>query len=118
MSKASVPVDIAVLAFPEVTASGVFGIYDLFLSAGRDWGRIVEGRPGPTLMQPRIASARGEAFAAGNGVMIKPEVTLDACPAPTIVCVPEILLAPEDSLDGKFEAEIAWLQKCYAAGAV
>ena len=42
------PVTVAVLAFPEATASVVYGMYDLFMSAGRDWGVVVEGRPGPS----------------------------------------------------------------------
>jgi hypothetical protein len=32
------PVDIAILVFPENSASVVYGLYDLFLSAGRVWG--------------------------------------------------------------------------------
>lgn len=118
MSHAPVPIDIAILAYPETSASVVFGMYDLFLSAGRDWGVIVEGRPGQSLMRPRIASRRGEAFAAGNGVPITPEVTLEQFPRPAIVCVPEILFSFDEPLAGRFEAEIAWLQKCYASGAV
>jgi transcriptional regulator GlxA family with amidase domain len=116
MSQAPAPVDIAVLAFPEATASVVFGMYDLFFSAGRDWSVIVEGRPGPTLMQPRIASAHGGAFIAGNGVLITPEITLEQCRAPAIVCVPD-LLSPSEPLDGRFRGEIEWLKECYAAGA-
>jgi transcriptional regulator GlxA family with amidase domain len=117
MSRRPAPVDIAVLAFAESSASVVFGMYDLFLSAGRDWGVIVEGRPGPTLMQPRIVAAHGEAFAAGNGVRITPEMTLERCPAPTIVCVPELLISPSESLEGRLATEIGWLKGCYAAGA-
>jgi transcriptional regulator GlxA family with amidase domain len=118
MSHAPVPIEIAVLAYPQTSASVVFGMYDLFLSAGRDWGAIVEGRPGPSLMRPRIASKHGEAFTVGNGVPIKPEVTLEQFPRPAIVCVPEILFSPGEPLDRRFDAEIAWLQKCYASGAV
>ncbi len=117
MSRSQPPVDIAVLAFPEATASVIFGMYDLFLSAGRDWGMIVEGRPGPTLMRPRIASAHAGPFAAANGVRITPEVTLDECKAPAIVCVPELLVSPAESLEGRFTREVAWLKACYAAGA-
>jgi transcriptional regulator GlxA family with amidase domain len=117
MSATQPPVDIAVLAFPEATASVVFGLYDLFLSAGRDWGVIVEGRPGPTLMRPRVVSAHVGAFAAANGVCITPELTLDDCPAPAIVCVPELLITPAEPLAGRFRREIAWLKACYATGA-
>jgi transcriptional regulator GlxA family with amidase domain len=117
MRQARAPIEIAILVYPQTSASVVFGMYDLFLSAGRDWNMIVDGHPGPTLMQPRLASRHEQAFAAGNGVLIKPEVTLERCPAPAIVCVPEIL-SPDEALDGRFETEIAWLQKCYAAGAM
>ena len=46
------PVAVAVLAFPETTASVVFGLYDLFVSAGRDWGLVLDGQPGPELDAP------------------------------------------------------------------
>jgi transcriptional regulator GlxA family with amidase domain len=119
MSEPGIPIDVAVLAFPDTTASVVFGMYDLFVSAGRDWSLIVEGRAGPVLMQPRIASVQREAFTAGNGVLIQPQVTLEQCPAPAIVCVPEILLPPKDeALNGRFAAEITWLKQCHAAGSV
>ena len=117
MPDTSSPVNVAVLAFPEATASVVFGMYDLFLSAGRDWGLVVEGHPGPSLLRPTLASARHGAFAAGNGVWITPEVTLDRCPPPDIVCVPEVQVAPGESLDGRLRAEIEWLKHAHAAGA-
>jgi transcriptional regulator GlxA family with amidase domain len=87
----------------------------LFLSAGRDWDRIVHGRDGPTLMQPRLVAKSAEPFAVGNGVLIKPERALERCPAPAIVCVPEVL--DPDELQG-LDREIAWLRQCHAAGAV
>lgn len=112
------PIEIAVLAYPETSASVLFGMYDLFLSAGRDWGAIVEGRPVESLMRPRIVSRHAEPFTAGNGVQIKPELRLEELRAPAIVCVPEILFAMGESLEGRFDEEIAWLKRCYAAGAV
>ena len=77
MSDDRPPVDVAILAFAETSASVVYGFYDLFHCAGRDWGLIVDGRPGPTLMAPRVVSARGEPFVAGNGVRVTPDATLD-----------------------------------------
>jgi transcriptional regulator GlxA family with amidase domain len=92
-------------------------MYDLFVSAGRDWGLVVEGRPGPSPLRPRLVSAHRGAFPAANGVWITPEVTLDQCPPPDIVCVPELQIAPGESLDGRLREEIAWLKRCHAAGA-
>jgi hypothetical protein len=44
--------NVAILAVPEVTASALYSIYDLFASAGRDWGFITTGVPGRALMRP------------------------------------------------------------------
>lgn len=113
----SMPPTIAILAMPETSASVVYGMYDLFMSAGRDWGLIVEGRPGPELLRPQVVSVQAGSFAAGNGVLITPQATLSDCPAPQVVCVPELLVPPGESMQGRFMAEIAWLKRCHAAGA-
>ncbi len=115
MSTSHFPVSVAILAFPEITASVTYGMYDLFMAAGRDWGFVVDGQPGPALMRPRIVSTRTEAFAAANDVPIAPQATLDECA--DIVCVPELALPPGEPLTGRFTDEIAWLKRCYAQGA-
>jgi transcriptional regulator GlxA family with amidase domain len=116
MSEERRPISVAILAFPEVTASVVYGLYDLFRSAGRDWGMIVEGQPGPELVRPLVVSAQPGPFAAANGVRISPDCGLDERMTPDVVCIPEIFVAPEEPLAGRFTAEIAWLKRCYAAG--
>jgi len=117
MSGQRAPVSVAILAFPEATASVIYGLYDLFRSAGRDWGMIVEGRPGAELMRPAVVSAHAGPFAAANGVRIAPDAGLDAAGTPDIVCVPELFVAPDDPLAGRFPAETAWLRRCHGAGA-
>ncbi|HKE43178.1 MAG TPA: helix-turn-helix domain-containing protein [Steroidobacteraceae bacterium] len=111
------PIKVAVLAFPETSASVVYGLYDLFMSAGRDWGMIVEGRAGPSLMQPKVVAARSEPFAASNDVLITPQQTLDSCATPDIVCISEVTVPPGEPLDGRFVREVEWLQRCYREGA-
>lgn len=117
MSAEHQPVTVAILAFPEVTASVVYGMYDLFRSAGRDWGMIVEGRPGPELVRPLVVSAHAGPFTAANGVCITPDTGLEDCAVPNIVCVPELFVAPDEPLAGRFTTETAWLKRCYAEGA-
>jgi transcriptional regulator GlxA family with amidase domain len=113
---ASTPVRVAILAFPEVTASVLYGLYDILLSAGRDWGVIVDGRPGESAMQPVVVARTGGPLEISNGVRVTPDCTLDECPAPNVVCVPEVAVPPGESLDG-FDAEVAWLKHCHDAGA-
>ena len=117
MSGRPQPVTVAILAFPETSASVVYGMYDLFASAGRDWGIIVEGRPGTPLMRPVVVSVQPGPFAASNGVSITSQCSLEHCAQPEIACVPEVNLPPGEPLEGRFTAEIAWLTRCHTQGA-
>ena len=107
---------VAILAFPEVTASVLYGLYDILLSAGRDWGVIVDGRPAASPMQPVVVARFREPFEISNGVQVRPEQTLDECTAPDIIFVPEVAIPPGAPIAG-FDAEVAWLRRCHAAGA-
>ena len=60
------PKSVALLAYPECSASVVYGMYDLFMSAGRDWDVYAGNPPGPQLMQPRIVAAEPGGFAAAT----------------------------------------------------
>jgi transcriptional regulator GlxA family with amidase domain len=117
MPQQASPVDIAILAFPEATASVVYGMYDLFKSAGRDWALIVDGHPGPSLLRPFVVAREAGAIAAVNDVTIVAEQALAECGVPQVVCVPEVAVPPGDPLDGRFDAEVAWLRRCHDAGA-
>ena len=112
------PICAAILAFPDATASVMYGLSDLFHSAGRDWGMIVHGTPGPSVVAPVIVAARAGPLTLANGVTIVPDATLDAAPLPQLVCVPELLIAPSTALENRYADEVEWLKRCYAAGAV
>jgi hypothetical protein len=47
----------AVLALPEVTASTLFGVYDLLAGAGRDWDFIVNGNDTRSPIETKVVSA-------------------------------------------------------------
>ena len=113
----SKPTDVAILAFPQASASVVYGMYDLFMCAGRDWQMVTEGTPGPCLMRPRVVSTQGDRFEVVNGVRVTPEATLADCAEAEVVCVPDIAIPPGERFDGLFAEEVAWLRDCYARGA-
>ncbi|BCO32410.1 AraC family transcriptional regulator [Thiohalobacter sp. COW1] len=112
------PVSIAILVYPETTASVVYGMLDLFRSAGRDWPVVTEGRPGPELMRPWLVARETGALEICNGARLFPECRLDDCPPADIVCVPEVSLPPDAPLAGRYAPEIAWLGARYADGAL
>ncbi len=109
-------VDVAVLAFPQSTASTVYGMYDMFKSAGRDWGLIADGVPGPELIRPRVVATHGPTMDIGNDVRIAPDCQLRDCERPDVICIPEVLIPPGTPIEGLFDEEIEWLVNCYRAG--
>lgn len=110
------PIRVAVLAFPQSTASTIYGMYDIFKCVGRDWGVATRGEPGPELMQPLVVSAHGANFAISNGVRIAPDFQLSECDRPDVICIPEVSIVPGTPLTGCFDAEIDWLLDCYRDG--
>ncbi len=111
------PPSVAILVFPETSASVVYGLFDLFAAAGRDWPMIVDGTPGPQLLEPVLVGRRVGLVEAGNGVPIAVARSLDDGPAPDIVCVPEVNLPPGTPLTERFRDEVDWLRACHARGA-
>jgi putative intracellular protease/amidase len=107
----------AVLALPEVTASTLFGVYDLLASAGRDWQFIVEGNLGHSRIETKIVTCDGERFRSGNGVWIAPDCAATEY-QPDIVCIPDIFVAPGDSLEGRYDRELDWIRARYDSGAI
>jgi transcriptional regulator GlxA family with amidase domain len=107
---------VAILAMPQSVVSTVYGMYDLFMSAGRDWGTLTLGQPGPAAMRPEIVSRRREAFTAVNDGPIAPHRALSEGDVPDVICIPDIFVTPGEPLDQLFDEEIAWLQRCHAAG--
>lgn len=108
---------IAILAYPEATAAVIYGLYDLFRSAGRDWGFIVDGRPGDELLNPIIVARSTQPTEIMNGVSLVPHTDFSSCPLPDVVCVTDLNVEPEAPLGERFADEAAWLQRCHAAGA-
>jgi len=109
---------IAILVIPETTAAVVYGMHDLFLSAGREWGIVTEGQPGEQLIQPLLVGRAPGPLEVCNGVRIDVQATLSNCPEEATICVPEVNLPPRESLGDRFAVEIDWLRQRYESGAI
>ncbi len=108
---------VAILAVPESTASTLYGMYDVLQSAGRDWEVLVKGTPGESRIRPLIVSADGKRFRAPNDLWVEPHCALAECPAPDVVAIPDLMVAPNEDLAGRYPTEVSWLRERYAAGA-
>jgi transcriptional regulator GlxA family with amidase domain len=111
-------INVAVLAMPEVTASALYGMFDLFSSPGRDWPFIVTGAVGEQRMRPYIVARASDGFLAANGIWVKPDYDFEGCPRPDIVCIPDFFVNPGESVAGKYDAEAIWLKQSHEDGAM
>ena len=111
-------IKVAILAVPEVTASALFGMFDLFSSPGRDWSFIVTGEAGEQRMHPYVVARSTDGFPAANGIWVKPDYGFSDCPSPHIVCIPDYFVNPGESVTGMYEPEARWLKRSYEDGAM
>jgi transcriptional regulator GlxA family with amidase domain len=117
MSDSNSKIRVAILAYPEVTASTLYSMHDLFSAVGRDWAFITTGVPGEQRVLPMIVSAGSLEIVSANGTWIRADCGIDDCPSPDIICLPDFSLSPEDDCTTRFEPEVAWLRQQYDAGA-
>ena len=112
------PLNVAILAVPEVTASALYGMFDLFSSPGRDFQFITKGIAGEQRMRPYVVARTNEGFHAANGIWVVPEFSIESCPRPDVVCIPDFFVRPGDSVAGQYEAEATWLKRTHGDGAL
>lgn len=112
------PVTVALLAAPEVSAATLYGFYDALCSAGRDW-QMLHGAAAPrNLFRPLVVSRDGAPVLAANGVRIQPEAGFADVPACAVACVTDLAVPPGTPVDGRYDAEVAWLRRCHERGAL
>lgn len=116
MPESNAKLTVALLAVPESTASTLYGMYDLLMSAGRDWDFLVRGVAGEPKIRPIIVSADGNRIRAATGLWMEPECTLAQSPPADVIAIPDLMVAPDDDLAGRYTAETEWLTQRYAAG--
>jgi transcriptional regulator GlxA family with amidase domain len=118
MATASKPVTVALLAAPDTTASTLYGFVDALSSAGRDWQLLHGQEPGGPLFRPLVVSDDGRPLLAANGVLVAPDSGFAQCPRPDVACITDLMVAPGQPLDERYDAAVDWLRACHAAGTV
>lgn len=111
------PVTVALLAVPETTASTLYGMFDVFSSVGRDWAFVTTGMAGEPWAKPVVVAETADGFRAANGVHIQPDLAVGDCPAPDLVCIPDLFVAPDEDIRGRYAQAAAWLRDSHARGA-
>jgi transcriptional regulator GlxA family with amidase domain len=111
------PITVALLGTPEVSAATLYGFYDTLHGTRRDWQMLHGGAEAASPFRPLVVNADGQPFTAGNGVRITPDASFADCPGPDVVCITDLMIPPDTSTDGMYDAEVAWVRAAWQAGA-
>lgn len=110
------PITVALLGTPEVSAATLYGFYDTLSGTRRDWQMLHGGGAVQSPFKPKVVTADGRPFTAGNGVRITPDASFDDCPTPEVVCITDLMIPPQAQIP-PYAAEVAWLRRAWDAGA-
>lgn len=110
-------IEALIVAVPETAGSALYGMLDVLAATGTLWNQLVDYRPGHALIRPRIVSPSVAPFRCGNGVPVSPDVGIDANPHAEIIVVPELWLAPDQDLKGRYPEVMDWIRRRHRAGA-
>jgi putative intracellular protease/amidase len=110
-------ISIDLLVSESVSASSLYGLYDVLASVGIGWEAFVTGEPHAPRFRVRIVSTEKRPFKCASGVQISPDLNVDEADGADIVVVPGLTVSATEPLD-KSQAPICdWLRAAHKAGA-
>lgn len=109
---------IALLAAPETSASVLYGLYDVLVSAGAVYLDMTIGSPGTELLDVRIVAADGKPFHCVGNIPVVPHTSIEDIETPDAVVVCDMYTAIHASPTGHYPREIAWLRQMHGDGAL
>lgn len=109
-------VEALIVAIPETAGSALYGMFDVLAATGTLWNELTGAEAGRPLIRPRIVSLSKKPFRCGNGIPVNPDLSTEEMPAPDIVIVPELWLAPSDDMSGRYGELKDWLRQSHRSG--
>ena len=110
-------IDALIVAVPETSGSALYGMVDVLASTGNLWQQLVGTEPEMNLIRPQIVSPKAGRFRCGNGIPVEPDTTIAKAPPADIIILPELWLAPDEHLNGRYPELMTWIREAYDAGA-
>jgi len=107
-----------IVTLPETAGSALYGMIDVLSATGTLWQQLVGEEPGPNLIRPRIVAHCREPFRCGNAIPVNPDLCVDEDPEADIVILPELWLAPDDDMAGRYLEVADWIRRRYRAGSM
>lgn len=110
------PVEALIVAVPETAGSALYGMIDVLSSAGSLWQQLAGAEPQRQSFHVRIASPSKAPFTCGHRIPVQPDVSVEENPSGEIVILPELWLAPDDDMEGRYPSLLEWVRQRYQAG--
>ena len=111
------PVEVLIVAVPETAGSALYGMLDVLMAAGNIWQTLVNAEESASYFRVRIVSTRKQAFRCGNGIPVRPDVSVAEAPSADIVILPELWLGPTEHLHGRYPELMNWIRSAHEASA-
>jgi transcriptional regulator GlxA family with amidase domain len=115
MRQDSSTVEALIVAVPETAGSALYGMVDVLASAGNLWQALAGTEAPHHLIRPRIVSPSRDPFVCGNRMPVTPDISVNDDPAADIVILPELWLAPDDDMKGRYPEVMDWVRRRYRA---
>ena len=116
MNSPRYPIDTVIVAVRETAGSALYGMLDVLMAAGNIWQTLLREERAEQLFRVRILSPEIEPFDCGNGIPVKPDLSVADDPRPRIIILPELWLGPDEPMTGRYPALMDWIRRCHAAG--
>jgi len=114
MISEKLPIKIALLAVPEVSAAVLLSLREVFLAVGTTWNDLTGQATSARKMEPMIVSRTGQATNTVLGAAVRADLALNSAYNPDIVIVSDLTLPPM----ADWEPEEAWLKHHSDRGAI
>lgn len=117
MNNAKKPL-IVLLAAPETSASVLYGLYDVLMSAGAVYPDMVTGAPGDELLEVRIVSADGKSFHCIGNIPVEPQSAIGEINNADAVVICDMYTSIYDVPSSRYPREVDWLKRMHRQGAL
>jgi transcriptional regulator GlxA family with amidase domain len=118
MSDPQRPIRVCLLALPESSGSGLYGLFDVLGSVGRTW----PGLTGEPATHPgfdlRIVSISREPFRCHGGVPVAPDAALAETPSADVVVISDLEIDINTDPRGRWPEAAAWVAAQHEQGAL
>lgn len=111
------PIPLGLVAVPEASAYGLYGIREVFASVGVAWAELTGANDRRPWFEVSVVAPARAPFSAAGGVPVTPDAAFAGAPEAALLIVPDLALAPDDDPRGRWPEACAWLRARHEAGA-